>query len=84
MLEDIKEVSEYLYCEYEVEDGNIIKVNFKNFKDKFQLICKVKEKWTTVIKLKNGEYEKKYCFYNREKLKSFICCQFALECFQRA
>lgn len=83
MRDELIKIADELYCDYDEEDG-IVNINFANFKDSFKLICKIKEKWTIVIKLKNGEYEKKYCFYNKDKLRSFICCQFALECFQNA
>jgi hypothetical protein len=83
-MDELRELSEELDCEYvENKDGNVV-IKFESFRDKFELICKPKERWTIVIKLKNGQYEKKYCFYNKEKLKSFICCQYALECFQLA
>lgn len=82
-MDELRELSEELDCEYEIEDGNVV-IKFESFRDSFKLICKPKERWTIVIKLKNDKYEKKYCFYNKEKLKSFIACQYALECFQLA
>lgn len=82
-MDELRSIADDLELEYEV-DGNNFVIRFESFRDKFELICKPKEKWTVVIKLKNGKYVKKYCFYNKRKLRSYISCQYVLECCQLA
>ncbi len=82
-MEELRELSEELDCEYEVKDSNVV-IKFESFKDKFELICKHKDFCTTVIKTKNGKLMERTRFFSYNKMKSYICCQFALECFQLA
>jgi hypothetical protein len=79
-MNELRLLADELDLEYEENEETFTFCLTKNI----ELICKPKEKWTIVYKMRNGKTKNRFCFYNNDKLKSYICCQYALECFQLA
>ena len=83
MVNELIQVANDLDCKW-LNTDEYFMIKFKNFKSKFKIIAKQKAHWILVLKIKDEKCEGRMRFYNLEKLKSYICCQFILECFQNA
>ena len=83
MEKELIKTVEDLECDYELNNGELV-IYLSTVKDKVKIICKQKEKGIIVLKIKNNKLISRNRFFNFDNLRSFICCQFALECIQLA